>query len=84
MPKILLCCFQFLFPLFAILCLTTGIFNAYTIQFTLFSLIIGFFFSIYLVIRKKFLLWGMINISLTICIIIGGIITFFALISSGV
>ncbi|MDR7001442.1 hypothetical protein [Neobacillus niacini] len=84
MPDKLLSYFQFLFPILAILCLITGIFSSYTIQISLGLLLVGFFFSIYLVILKKLILWGMINISLTIFIIIAGVITYFGMISSGV
>jgi hypothetical protein len=84
MPKVLLSFFQFLFPVLAILCLTTGFVGSSTIQISLGLLLIGFLFSIYLVVFKKLILWGMINISLTIFIIMGGLIIFFGMISSGV
>ncbi|MEH7114727.1 hypothetical protein V7124_20565 [Neobacillus niacini] len=75
---------QFIFPILAILFLTTGFFGSYTIQFSLVFLLIGFLFSIYLIISKKLILWGLINLFLTIFIIIGGVIIFFSMISSGV
>jgi hypothetical protein len=75
---------QFIFPILAILCLTTSLFGSYTIQFSLGFLLIGFLFSIYLIISKKLFLWGTINLILTVFIIIGGIIIFFSMIISGV
>lgn len=84
MPKVLLNLIQFIFPVLAILCLTTGILGSYTIQISISLLLIGFIFSIYLVVFKKSILWGMINIALTIFTIIIGVILFFGMISSGV
>ncbi|MGV3464642.1 MAG: hypothetical protein ACO1OT_05045 [Heyndrickxia sp.] len=75
---------QFLFPILAILCLTSGLFGAITIQITLCLILIGFCYSIYLVTVKKLILWGMINILLTILIIVGGAFIFFSLVYSGV
>jgi hypothetical protein len=80
LSKVFLSCLQFLFPVLAILCLLTSLGGPYTIQISIGLLVIGFLFSIY----EKLILWGLINLSLTIFIIFGAVIIFFVMVASGV
>jgi hypothetical protein len=75
---------QFIFPILAVICFSKGLAGKYTIQTIICFLIAGFLFSMYLIFSKKLILWGMINITLTVLLIIGGLFLYFAMISYGV
>ncbi|CAH2716948.1 hypothetical protein BACCIP111895_04136 [Neobacillus rhizosphaerae] len=84
MTRILISLSQFVFPIVAVLLLVTGVAGSYSIQTFISLLVIGFIFSIYLVTSKKIILWGLLNIGLTIFIIVGGVIVYIGMIVSGV
>jgi hypothetical protein len=75
---------QFIFPILAVICFLKGVAGKYTIQTIICLLLAGFLFSIYLIFSKKLILWGMVNITLTVLLLIGGVFLYFAMISSGV
>ncbi|MGJ7923291.1 hypothetical protein [Neobacillus sp. LXY-4] len=75
---------QFLFPILGILLILTEVVGSYTIQTSLIVLLVGFLFSIFLVTYKKLILWGMLNIFLTVLIIVGGLIVYIGMLASGV
>ncbi|MFD1019458.1 hypothetical protein [Thalassobacillus hwangdonensis] len=75
---------QFLFPIFSVLLLVTGLAGPYTIQLSIVSLLVGFFYSIGLIFMKKSMIPALINLTAILFVFVGGLVLFFIMINSGV
>ncbi|MCD7035303.1 hypothetical protein LRR81_13730 [Metabacillus sp. GX 13764] len=82
MTKTILKLTPFVFPLLAVICLLKGLAGKYTIQAGLCLLFIGFILSMYGIITNKSILFGLLNMALTVLLLIMGIFMYFVLVSS--
>ncbi|MFC4558282.1 hypothetical protein ACFO3D_08650 [Virgibacillus kekensis] len=75
---------QFAFPVLAVLVVATGAAGSATPLAFIGLVLIGFMFSVYLVVAKRIILWGLINIVLTLGLLFYLLFIFYIIISSGV